>query len=73
MSKKIDYTGKVFGKLTVIKEDLEKEKQRQSEGKPKGSYWLCECSCEKHTIISVERQIYLSLIVIVGKFWSSLS
>lgn len=55
MSKKIDYTGKVFGKLTVIKEDLEKEKQRQSEGKPKGSYWLCECSCEKHTIISVER------------------
>ena len=40
-----DVTGKKFGRLTAIKRVKLKNK--------KGVYWLCECSCEKHTKIIV--------------------
>lgn len=43
MSKKIDLTGQVFGRLTVIRE-VEKDKH----GKPK---WLCRCECGNKRII----------------------
>lgn len=41
-------TGKTFGKLKVIKQVKNK---RSSNGK--SLVWLCECSCEKHTILEV--------------------
>lgn len=45
MGRKIDLTGKVFGKLTVIKEHPERT--------PQGSVqWLCKCECGKPTIVS---------------------
>lgn len=46
ISKIIDLTGKRFGKLTVIKRDLETEKN--------GTYWLCICGCDCEKVISVE-------------------
>lgn len=46
MSKFVDLTGKIFGKLTVLGTDVRKAKN--------GSYyWLCGCSCEENKIISV--------------------
>jgi hypothetical protein len=41
MSRLIDLTNQVFGRLKVIKRDKEKEKTMKN----KGAYWLCECSC----------------------------
>ena len=45
MGRKIDLTGKVFGKLTVIKEHPERT--------PQGSVqWVCKCECGKPAIVS---------------------
>ena len=45
MGRKIDLTGKQFGKLTVIEE--------YSERTPQGSVqWLCKCECGNTTIVS---------------------
>ena len=45
MGRKIDLTGKVFGKLTVIKEHPERT--------PQGSVqWVCQCECGNSTIVS---------------------
>lgn len=43
-----DLTGMIFGKLTVLERDL---------SKPKGgaTYWICQCSCENHTIKTFRR------------------
>lgn len=35
---KHDFKGKVFGQLTVLKEDVKKSKNRQT-------YWICLCTC----------------------------
>lgn len=43
MGKRIDLTGCVFGRLTV----LEPTDKRDSSG---SIIWKCQCSCEKHTI-----------------------
>lgn len=45
MGRKIDLTGKVFGKLTVISEHPERT--------PQGSVqWVCQCECSNFTIVS---------------------
>lgn len=45
MGRKIDLTGKVFGKLTVVKEHPERT--------PQGSVqWVCQCECGNSTIVS---------------------
>lgn len=45
MGRKIDLTGKIFGKLTVIKEHPERT--------PQGSVqWVCQCECGNSTIVS---------------------
>lgn len=41
MSKMIDLTGYIFGRLTVIRRDYEK----QSIFSSKEAYWLCKCDC----------------------------
>ena len=35
----IDLTGKIFGRLTVLRRDMSKT------GKNRSSYWLCQCKC----------------------------
>ncbi len=45
MPKKIDLTGKVFGRLTVLNEDT----KRDSSG---NVYWKCKCKCNKIKIIA---------------------
>lgn len=42
MTKKIDLTGRKFGKLTVIREDGRKGKDL---------LWLCKCDCGKYTTV----------------------
>lgn len=44
----IDLTGKKFNHLTVIKLDIEKNKEEEK------TFWICECDCSEHTRISVE-------------------
>lgn len=41
--------GNIYGKLKVIKRDIERT-ENESE-----SYWICECSCNQHTIVSVRQ------------------
>lgn len=57
MSRKIDLTGKRFGKLTVIK-FAENDKY----SRPK---WLCKCDCGNEKVIAgIERQtLYCRLFV----------
>ena len=43
--KAIDLTGQTFGRWTVLKRDNTIHKD--------DVYWICECSCDKHTIKSV--------------------
>ena len=47
MPKKINLTGKTFGKWYVIREATIEEKQN----KP-GAYWLCQCNCGKQKIVN---------------------
>lgn len=44
MGRVIDLTGKIFGRWKVIERSYSKNNK---------IYWLCECSCDKHTIRSV--------------------
>lgn len=41
-----DLTGQIFGKLTVLGDSGERDKNGNV-------YWTCQCSCENHTIIKV--------------------
>jgi hypothetical protein len=53
---KEDLTGKVFGKLTVLK-------QTEDYITPKGKHmamWLCECDCEEHNHVCVTRSNLVS-------------
>ena len=45
IAKTLDLTGKVFGKLTVIKKTGKKSKD--------GNYWLCQCECGNFIEVSV--------------------
>jgi len=45
--KLIDLTNQKFGKLTVLKRDLNNPK--------KGTYWICQCDCGK--IVSLRRDV----------------
>jgi hypothetical protein len=47
---KKDLTGKLFGMLTVIRQDEEDYVSPQGKHKAK---WICECSCEQHNMVSV--------------------
>lgn len=47
MGKFIDLTGKTFGRWTVIKQA---DSTIRSDGKRKQVNWICQCSCNKHTI-----------------------
>ena len=47
---KNNLTGKVFNKLTVLRQANENEIKDK---KIKQNYWLCECSCDNHTQIIV--------------------
>lgn len=48
-----DLTGKVFGRLTVLRQD---EDYIDSKGN-RFAKWLCECSCEEHNIVSVKQSL----------------
>ena len=48
MPAKIDLTGQIFNRWTVIEEDLSHPGQ--------GARWICQCSCPAHTIRSVKGQ-----------------
>lgn len=43
----IDLTGKIFGKLKVLKLDEDKSKEKGR------TYWICQCSCKNKTILSI--------------------
>lgn len=47
MAKKIDQTGKKYGKLTVLEQILDKEIKRQHGG---AACWRCVCQCGRQTI-----------------------
>lgn len=54
----IDLTGKIFGQLKVIKLDIEKYKLNKiklanGEIKTFQYYWICQCNCEEHSVVSV--------------------
>jgi len=46
-----DLTGNIYGKLTVIREDVNKNIQFKNDGKNR-YYWLCLCSCDNPNLIS---------------------
>ena len=52
--------GQVFGRLTVIKLDIQRMKDRQINNERPRTYWLCKCTCEKEDLISVEGNQLLS-------------
>ena len=43
-----DLTGQVFGRLTVLYKDTARHNGHDT-------YWICECSCDNRTIVSVPR------------------
>ena len=45
MGKKVNLTGQVFGRLTVLERDYSK--------KGKNNFWICQCNCENKTIKSI--------------------
>lgn len=49
-----DLTGQTFGKLTVLHRDKEGYQQSNL------TYWVCQCSCENKTILSVSRPHLIS-------------
>lgn len=51
MKIKEDLTGRVFGRLTVLKRDLSKI------GQARGSYWICLCSCGVEKTISRQSMV----------------
>lgn len=54
MSKKLDLTGQKYGRLTVIEEDFEAEKQAAIEGRKRRVRWKCVCDCGKATTVSTD-------------------
>jgi hypothetical protein len=46
-----DLTGKVFGRWTVLR--LDEKKTKEKDGKYKDFYWVCQCSCVKKTIKTI--------------------
>jgi hypothetical protein len=53
LKSKIDLSGMVFGRLTVLNKDETKSKEKNR------AFWNCQCSCENKTIVSV---VYYSLL-----------
>lgn len=47
MSKMIDLTGKIFSRLTVLKEGVKPETTKTKE-----KFWLCQCACGEFTTVS---------------------
>lgn len=47
-----DLSGREFGRLTVIKRDIERDFKQYEQGRNK-VHWLCKCSCGNPQIISV--------------------
>ena len=45
-----DLTGQTFGRLTVIKRDIERDMNRKTSG---NAHWLCKCSCGNPILSSV--------------------
>ncbi len=52
MGKKIELTGQIIGRLTVIEEDFEREAQETLQGKKKRRRWMCKCECGRMVSIS---------------------
>ena len=48
-----DLTGKKFGRLTVVKRDIERDLKLREEGK-KNTHWLCQCDCGNPDLISID-------------------
>lgn len=48
-----DLTGVLFGKLTVLKLDIDKLLELKDNNKRIDTYWICQCNCISKTIISV--------------------
>lgn len=53
-NQKEELIGKSFGRLTILEIDKEKTKQIQR------IYYLCRCSCDQHTIVSVRKDQLLN-------------
>ena len=48
-----DLTGKIFGRLTVVARDIERDKQELKIGKKVNTHWLCKCSCGNSELKSI--------------------
>lgn len=48
-----DLTGKKFGRLTVLKRDIDRDKKLVEDGKSGNSHWLCQCDCGNPELCSV--------------------
>lgn len=48
-----DLTGMTFGRLTVIRRDIERDMKRINKGKNGNAHWLCQCSCGNPKLSSV--------------------
>lgn len=46
-----DLTGKTFGRLTVVKRDIQRDRNRKSKGG--NAHWLCRCSCGNPDLVSI--------------------
>lgn len=49
---KEDYSGRIFGRWELVKEDIEGYESRKAKGN-RDTYYICKCSCYKGTIRSV--------------------
>lgn len=55
--KKLNLVGQTFGRLKVLEEDNKREEEeKEKTGKHLNTFWLCQCSCEAHNIVSVSRR-----------------
>ncbi len=48
-----DLVGQKFGRLTVIKRDIDRDKKLVEDGKSGNSHWLCKCDCGNSELCSV--------------------
>lgn len=51
-------SGEVFGRLTIIERDYDKELERKKQGRPDVPYYICKCSCGNIITVSAHSLCY---------------
>ena len=46
-------TGKTFGRLTVVRRDMERDMEQIKNGNSGNAHWLCKCSCGNTNLLSI--------------------